>query len=777
GKWILYPRYIHDSYKANKWLYEKEYELPKYNFAARYQRMGRVNRAGAGIYKNIRVYIKLAEKSHARAFRRVMAAGEAEILLKEDIRRANLVITDMQHYEIISQQLPTNSNIVGTDFIKDTLVHQKSLDSIENYYLKKAARYQGTPRKNEAGSSTQGTHATTTSNTGYTPIKMIHRIKKEPEDGTTAVKSPSNQMRKSLKKIPFTPQNYKNISMYFKTESKEKIKKTDPAEKASSTLNQSIEIIEDKYAIQRQNAHVMPSSSKHYQSEDGLEITWEKPNKKRKDSVCEIVDVDDVEMIPVTTKPQGIIIKEEIDLTHSLKKVTVANQSTYKNTPIIPMMIVSPRLVCVSPRRDHSITSAISAPSRTSLESPEVSSKSVRDPVSPVISTIKRNYVTRRVSTPNGGSSHNKECISRIPSSLSPVPTYPISPSSITESPGSSSGMSLGGTPSNLSRSLSKAYSEMSQHSNNTKQSDVSEEGEMEISCSSGPLDSHPLGMSTNRDMDLVSNLGLCDDSDASGKRPSPQKVARKPLLPIDLSNCLDTTLSQSENRSAPVVIRKKKMNDLILSFMHKQNHISRTVFSDTIDLCAHNDVEKNLQKSTPPREMSVKQTALYESSLDDTLKVNRQTIKEKEIIVQGIEYLYLALTPEAFPPPKILGHLLRRLVWLENRFPIIHSRALTLVYRILDFHPPSCTQTRTLYLTTLRYAGSTEEQDAVNNSWTFIKEIMNSALDMDMDEGRIDSSSDSSGGDDMIYKSMNSVRLLDFIQTLLQEDLRHWDN
>ncbi|CAL4086599.1 unnamed protein product, partial [Meganyctiphanes norvegica] len=171
---------------------------------------------------------------------------------------------------------------------------------------------------------------------------------------------------------------------------------------------------------------------------------------------------------------------------------------------------------------------------------------------------------------------------------------------------------------------------------------------------------------------------------------------------------------------------------------------------------------------------MYVKEYALYESSMDDTLKVNNRTIKEQEIIVQGIEYLHVALTPEAFPPPKILGHLLRRLVWQETHFPIIHSRALTLVYRVLDFHPPSCTQTRSLYLSTLKYAGSTEEQDAFS-SWSFIKEVICSALDMDDDQD--DSSSESSGGDEMIYKSMNSVRLLDFIQSLLQEDLRHWDN
>ncbi|CAL4208419.1 unnamed protein product, partial [Meganyctiphanes norvegica] len=70
GKWLLYPRYIHDCFKKKMWLDEHDYELPNYNFAARHHRMARVNRAGAGLYKNIRVYIKLAQKSHTRAFRR-----------------------------------------------------------------------------------------------------------------------------------------------------------------------------------------------------------------------------------------------------------------------------------------------------------------------------------------------------------------------------------------------------------------------------------------------------------------------------------------------------------------------------------------------------------------------------------------------------------------------------------------------------------------------------------------------------------------------------------
>ncbi|CAL4133735.1 unnamed protein product, partial [Meganyctiphanes norvegica] len=132
SKWLLYPRYIHDCFKKKMWLDEHDYELPNYNFAARHHRMARVNRAGAGLYKNIRVYIKLAQKSHTRAFRRVMAAGEADIVLKEGIHSANLVITDMQHYEIIAQQMPANSAIVKVDYIKDTLIHEPRFEGVSS---------------------------------------------------------------------------------------------------------------------------------------------------------------------------------------------------------------------------------------------------------------------------------------------------------------------------------------------------------------------------------------------------------------------------------------------------------------------------------------------------------------------------------------------------------------------------------------------------------------------------------------------------------------------
>ncbi|CAL4196949.1 unnamed protein product, partial [Meganyctiphanes norvegica] len=472
---------------------------------------------------------------------------------------------------------------------------QAPLIPADRHFLKRAARYQGTPRKPEAGSITQGTLAHYVTNTGYTPSKMLHRIKKEPEDVSTAVES----------------QSYRNIGLNFKTEHKGKIEKIEYDVKSAAILNQSIDgdlqIIKEQNVVRRQMIHDIPSSSKQHQSSDAIEIMWEKPIKKRKDSVCEIFYVCDEEISPLSAKPQGKIIKEDIDLTGdpSPGEDTLTKKSLSEDTTVIPIILDSPSVVPVSPNRDLSITSDISVPSRlsdihddspktlhdssvrdhsipdkcpdnscsdlnttnlpgshaTSLVSPEVTSKSLRDPVPPLISTIPIRKQTRPVAIPTSGSS-------RKPSSMSPTPTSPMSLSRIQGSLDSNSGMTMECTPSsstrrslspmgpcdmssdeqdnrksvsvdNLSRTPgSESMSSFSgflspeivQHSTeNIKQS----EGEMEISYGASPLCGHSPGAGSQLDVDHVTSLETYNES---VKQPLPRKIVKKPLLPIDLS-------------------------------------------------------------------------------------------------------------------------------------------------------------------------------------------------------------------------------------------------
>ncbi|KAK8387602.1 hypothetical protein O3P69_018255 [Scylla paramamosain] len=161
------------------------------------------------------------------------------------------------------------------------------------------------------------------------------------------------------------------------------------------------------------------------------------------------------------------------------------------------------------------------------------------------------------------------------------------------------------------------------------------------------------------------------------------------------------------------------------------------------------------------PREMTKMEINLYTCFLAPELH-------DQELDIHGLDFLLDQLSSYLYPPPAIMGSLLRDLI-LETPSRIVHSRALRVAYRVLSLHPPATTKMRKYYLRLLEKA--VQEKASGNYiAWTFIQRIIHCAL-KDSDKTVPSPDTQENEGLDGATKALD---LLEFLITLIIEDIKN---
>uniref|UniRef100_A0A0P4WG19 BRCT domain-containing protein n=1 Tax=Scylla olivacea TaxID=85551 RepID=A0A0P4WG19_SCYOL len=161
------------------------------------------------------------------------------------------------------------------------------------------------------------------------------------------------------------------------------------------------------------------------------------------------------------------------------------------------------------------------------------------------------------------------------------------------------------------------------------------------------------------------------------------------------------------------------------------------------------------------PREMTKMEINLYTCFLAPELH-------DQELDIHGLDFLLDQLSSYLYPPPAIMGSLLRDLI-LETPSRIVHSRALRVAYRVLSLHPPTTTKMRKYYLRLLEKA--VQEKASGNYIvWTFIQRVIHCAL-KDSDKTVPSPDTQENEGLDGATKALD---LLEFLITLIIEDIKN---
>ncbi|XP_069174456.1 LOW QUALITY PROTEIN: SMC5-SMC6 complex localization factor protein 1 [Procambarus clarkii] len=134
GKWLVNPDYVKQCVQKGCWLEESDYELRNHGEVAKYCRK-RKEETGRGIYSGWTIYVFLKDKSMSRSFRRIVAAGDAEVVQLDQISNVDLVISDHNTLPEVRSVVGSVTPVVGINFIKDTLVLKADPSNLQCYLL------------------------------------------------------------------------------------------------------------------------------------------------------------------------------------------------------------------------------------------------------------------------------------------------------------------------------------------------------------------------------------------------------------------------------------------------------------------------------------------------------------------------------------------------------------------------------------------------------------------------------------------------------------------
>ncbi|XP_066953765.1 SMC5-SMC6 complex localization factor protein 1-like isoform X2 [Macrobrachium rosenbergii] len=251
--------------------------------------------------------------------------------------------------------------------------------------------------------------------------------------------------------------------------------------------------------------------------------------------------------------------------------------------------------------------------------------------------------------------------------------------------------------------------------------------------------------------------------------------------LPENMKKCVNSqaTHIQYSKKDMKITVVKsiqfsKVINQLSMSVSNhaeskllQQNEAHHT----TSSLMAVLHPASTFQCTTAVRELSEREVAFYESSTDEDTMESKMAETEKGIIIMGIQGLHLFITPYMYPPPATLGHLLQKMVF-EAPFALAYSRAIDIAHRVLFLFPPLNLKMRKYYVSVLSSAAKHDKEfhEKLYLPWKFMVRPIESLLSSPSSSN--DSSMSSSCENDSLHRS-SSLGLLEFIVTLLSEDLR----
>ncbi|KAK7068076.1 hypothetical protein SK128_001182 [Halocaridina rubra] len=134
GKWLLKTKYLEDSYKKGHWLDERNYELQESDQVAKYFRIMRIAEE-RGLYDGWTFYVKLCDKSMTRSCRRILTAGDGEIVTELDISKACAVLSEKSLIGVVREKVGPSIPIIDSVYIKDTLILKRLPQYLRKYLL------------------------------------------------------------------------------------------------------------------------------------------------------------------------------------------------------------------------------------------------------------------------------------------------------------------------------------------------------------------------------------------------------------------------------------------------------------------------------------------------------------------------------------------------------------------------------------------------------------------------------------------------------------------
>ncbi|MPC24829.1 SMC5-SMC6 complex localization factor protein 1 [Portunus trituberculatus] len=121
GKWLLTVNYITDSFEKGYWLHEEDYEYTTFNKVPAYHRCNRELK-NKGLYEGWKVLVVMDSSKTTRTFKRILAAGGAEIASKEDTTDVDFVITTKDVVKYAQTLVSCFVPLVDVTYIKETIL-------------------------------------------------------------------------------------------------------------------------------------------------------------------------------------------------------------------------------------------------------------------------------------------------------------------------------------------------------------------------------------------------------------------------------------------------------------------------------------------------------------------------------------------------------------------------------------------------------------------------------------------------------------------------------
>ncbi|XP_071525182.1 uncharacterized protein [Panulirus ornatus] len=841
GKWLLHPEYITDSFQRGHWLNETDYELRNHGRVAQYCRQNK-KRKGNGIYFGWTIYIKLENVNMTRSFRRVIAAGGAEIASLAEVSKVDLVISDTEMLTSVRPLVRSVTPIVDISYIKDTLILKANPADV-HYYLLDASRRNisrklvfdnaGPPQRIDIDCSLQKrpltevpininkklcAHSENISTPSYQHVKLDHFKKASREImpvSSTVCQVSAKNLKKKYQRIPFSPEKYSSVTKYLVKEPK--------------PFYQNIKTRDMKRGKGQNEEQIGNMSSGRANNE--IEILGEVSQtcEKTKVNEIEILESDSNDCtitgevgnfendIRKKCSPQNVFSKN--DREYFIKGVKREIENQQWGTPDTKEDIVSESInfnhkSILRERKDSRTIGAYWSNIRRekdprTMDMSNLGLKEGKDPR------------TIEVSMSNIGKKRDSRTTEKYLSNLGEeknLRTTEISHSDFGE------GKDCRTKKKYLSKLIKKDSTTTDIYCVNLDEGKDRSTGKYhkhlgERKCPN----TVELKFGKGKDLRMVETYS----KSSSYAGPKPHKLKDVPyelaLLVKDVrvnigpridelfgmmkskqpqihgsevNNKLNPPMKRSNDPSVfKLVIAKEDLKKGIVQFVRKSKTASRIYccdvthcLTDISDLKCVNSVDysedfdsdqllyspNHTHYSPEIRELTVEETSYYESSIDqDTIGMHIMTSKEQEIIVQGLDSLYLNITPYTYPHVELFGDLLRKLI-LETQFSIVHSRALGLAYRVLTFHPPVNSYMRTYYLRVLKSAIQNEELGC-NQAWKFVRSVIET---LQINAGlEFNGSSSGSGVEDSTRKREHALRLLQFFIVLFREDIKWTTN
>ncbi|XP_068246940.1 uncharacterized protein [Palaemon carinicauda] len=822
GKWILCSQYVEDSYRKGRWLNEKEYEVCAFDGVSRYCRHNRT-RTGVGMFSGWRYYVHLKNKSLTRSIRRIIAAGDGEILSEADLAKVDIVVSEKELVTELRLKIGQRLPIISYHYLKDTLIMKKDpylfhlymLDKIGKTVIPRREKYASTgsdsiiivdddsPLNTSKRSVVEVVSSSSKKHCTKNEIKCppTHGSKQTKIDrfidvynAAPTIEGPSTSQPTTSKKFRRRQDKYSSLITDFFS----KTKRSQPDEAGIEVIN---EVFVKKQPKNNKSSH---ESEECFITKVEQDLSFVKPRVKSSDvevvkvshrmrdrryNECVVRDVKNMSQPVIVLDENGCIDKKfKIKSSDVTEKIVISpeNSTIGVDKPTVKCVKVlkfpemdkeneSTKILDEADVDMHDLTNVSGRQgefpnsSELPLTAGELDESTNSGPTTDHVRNESMRYESSKAGPSVDLVRNERMCYERA--NASPLVDHVKIKSMQYKS-------SKAGPSVDLVRNERMCY----ESTNASPLVDHVKNKNMQYESPSSSFESKPMKENVkiedikkiNKSVDCKKQIchqglgSMMTNNDVNNLSEKLKKSVKPGAVHVSFSK-----------QEMEIIIRKsiqlsKRINKIS---MFVSNHADSKLLQEievhhqTSDLMEVFNPASSFQCSTAVRELSEREVAFYESSTDEDTMNSKMAKTERGVIIMGIQSLDLYITPYTYPPAFTLGHLLQKMVFAAP-FALAYSRAIDLAHRILLYFPPVNLQMRKYYVNVLTSAAKHDKefQEKLYLPWKFIMRPIESLLSNDIPSA--DSSMSSSCENDSMQKS-NSLGLLEFIITLLSEDLK----